>query len=50
MALVGMYVDVTPKAKKMQTPYQAALPPITTASPAISPLAQSETIESSVEK
>lgn len=34
MAFVGMYVDVTPKAKKMQQPYQQALPP-TLVTPAV---------------
>jgi len=50
MALVGMYVDVTPKAKKIQTPYQSALPPLPPAPVAAMSPAPREVLESSVEK
>jgi hypothetical protein len=50
MALVGIFVDVTPKAKKLHTPYQAALPPIPPAPPAANPPAPSEDVESLAEK
>jgi ABC-type transport system involved in multi-copper enzyme maturation permease subunit len=50
MALVGMYVDVTPKAKKIQAPYQSTIASIPTSLSAMIPPAQTETVEISVEK
>jgi hypothetical protein len=50
MALVGMYVDVTPKAKKIQAPYQSTIASIPTSLSAMIPPAQTETVELSVEK
>jgi hypothetical protein len=45
-----MYVDVTPKAKKIQAPYQSTIASIPTSLSAMIPPAQTETVELSVEK